>query len=45
MAAAVKALKMVDLPTFGNPTIPQRNPIVSSYILQSKISISLAQKE
>jgi hypothetical protein len=27
--AAVKALKMVDFPTFGKPTIPQRNPITT----------------
>jgi hypothetical protein len=28
--AEVRALKMVDLPTLGSPTIPQRKPIVTS---------------
>jgi hypothetical protein len=34
--AFVKALKIVDFPTLGNPTIPHFNPILSLYILLAK---------
>ena len=33
--AAVKAEKIVDLPTFGKPTIPQSNDITSPYKLKN----------
>jgi hypothetical protein len=33
MPALVSALKRVDLPTLGKPTIPHLKPIVMSYIL------------
>ena len=32
MFEAVKALKIVDLPTFGNPTIPHWSDMVKNYI-------------
>ena len=38
----VKALKSVDFPTFGNPTIPHLNPI-TYYLLYLKINLIFCQ--
>jgi hypothetical protein len=32
MPALVRALKRVDLPTLGNPTIPHLNPMMITYV-------------